>query len=335
MGKTSIEWTDFSINPIRARDPETGRGGHFCEKVSAGCTNCYSSAMQRRFGMHEFLARNREKIEFWFDEDKLLQVLRRKRPTKWFWCDMTDMFGDWVSDEWLDLCFSIMALTPHHTHQLLTKRPQRMYEYLSHRGRAAEIAIKVFKRFPVLREAEREAKNALELWPLPQVWLGVSCEDQKTADERIPWLLKTPAAVRFVSYEPALGPVDFKKFISQPLFYCPGCAQEKRKDHCTKCGTYSNTASNKLIGIDLVICGGESGPHARPFDIQWARDVIRQCRESGTKVFVKQLGSRPYDEAIGVFGDGGDEIKLKDRKGGSVEEWPEDLRVRELPEVGR
>ena len=139
-------------------------------------------------------------------------------------------------------------------------------------------------------------------WPLPNVWLGVSVENQATADERIPLLLQTPAKKRFISYEPALSAVDFARLFA-------------------------------TLGIDQLIIGGESGPGSRPFDIQWARDTIAQCKAAGVACFVKQLGARPYAM---VQPDGYEkpyrtEPELADRKGGDMAEWPEDLRVREFP----
>lgn len=250
MAKTSIEWTDFSINPIRARwkpgsfKPSwsekgfiSSTGGHYCEKVSPGCKFCYASRMQPRFGMptfNEAIAR-RDDIEVYLDESKLQQVLCRKKPTKYFWCDLTDMFGDWVCDEWIGKCFATMFATPQHIHQVLTKRAERMQAYVS------RLAI------------------SLEL---PNVWFGVSAENQQYADERIPLLLQTPAAVRFVSYEPALGPINFERF--------------------------------GYVGADInwVIAGGESGPGARPSHPEWFRSIRDQCEAAGVAYFMKQITER-------------------------------------------
>jgi hypothetical protein len=169
-------------------------------------------------------------------------------------------------------------------------------------------------------------------WPLPNVQLGVSVEDQATADARIPLLLQTPAAKRFVSYEPALGPVDFRPWLND--IRIPSCMSGD--------GPYQGP--NRL---DQIIVGGESGPGARPFDIQWARNTVRQCREAGVACFVKQMGScitglnldgppvsspprregflvHWTDKKNNTFG-------LCDRKGGDPSEWPEDLRVQEFP----
>jgi protein gp37 len=157
------------------------------------------------------------------------------------------------------------------------------------------------------------------------VWLGVSVEDQRTADERIPVMLTLPAAVRWVSYEPALGPVDF--------------AGEVGGDDWL--GDRHDDAPGEA-GIDWIVVGGESGPGARPFDLAWARSTVAACKAAGTKCFVKQLGAHPV--AVPVEGPfqkttaGGDPwpaqpLNLRDPKGGDPSEWPEDLRVREWPEV--
>src|SRR5262245_40444774 len=135
MPKTSIQWTDFSTNPIRY-----GKG-HYCQKISPGCAHCYASRLQPRFGNPEFGgAGGRAPIALtngvtnhdllWLDPQALAAVLRRRKPTRYFWCDMSDLFGAWVPDEFIDRCFAVMALTRRHTHQILTKRPERMAAYL-------------------------------------------------------------------------------------------------------------------------------------------------------------------------------------------------------------
>ena len=161
-------------------------------------------------------------------------------------------------------------------------------------------------------------------WPLPNVWLGVSVEDQQRADERIPHLLLVPAAVRFLSVEPILGPVDLNAGpVGDALSECDECGTTARGD-CDFC--------QGLGRISWVIVGGEGGPGARPCSVEWIRSIVRQCRAAGVPVFVKQLGARPY------FHDGMrlsdvQLLRLHNRKGGDPSEWPEDLRVREWPEV--
>jgi protein gp37 len=156
------------------------------------------------------------------------------------------------------------------------------------------------------------------------VWLGTSVEDQASANERIPHLLRCSAAVRWVSYEPALEEVDF----GAP--YCDACCVQAEHDNGdTRCPACGDFVDDPLHGfsLDWIVVGGESGPGARPFDVSWARAVIRQGREADVPVFVKQLGARPRD--------GGDVPQLRDRKGGDMNEWPADLRVRQWPEVAR
>lgn len=311
-----IAWTDLTVNPIRAR--AFRKVGHHCVKVSPGCANCYASRMQPRFGLPEYELGKRAGVEPFLDERALESVLRRRKPARIFWCDMTDLFGDWVSDAWIDRCFAVMALTPQHTHQVLTKRPERMQLYCTDRD--------VWNRVALIakRGLWGGAPKGNPFWPLPNVWLGVSVDDQQRADERIPLLLHTPAAVRYISAEPLLGPLDLRPWLGR---VCDGHEPWQCDDGCPR-------------GLDWVIVGGESGPDARPCNVEWIRDIVRQCRAAGVACFVKQLGARPvYD-----LGDGHRhrirELRkavsgkpLYDRKGADPSEWPEDLRVRQFPNV--
>jgi protein gp37 len=208
---------------------------------------------------------------------------------------MSDLLHEGLTVDQIALVFATMAEADWHEFQVLTKRAERLPQIIQQiKGRIA-MAWETFDggRF---------------LWPLPNVWLGVSVEDQKTADERIPLLLETPAAVRFVSYEPALGPVDFSRFIF------PDVVEEGHE-------------------LDWIIVGGESGPGARPFDIAWARNTVTQCRESGVACFVKQLGSMPLDPHVKCAIECGCGLHygFRDRKGGDWDEWPADIRVRRFP----
>jgi protein gp37 len=342
MGETPIQYVDRSVNPVRAQNRKTGRVGHWCEKVSPGCKHCYSSAWQVFRGQgHPFEIPHRDKVEAYFDPRAMDEVLRRKKPTRWFWCDMTDFWGAWVKDEWIDQMFAVMALTPQHTHLWPTKRPERMLAYLTtdsgKTGRPHWIRDAIYawhdaqeptgyrlsnslRKHPLAVAAELNDRLTSPRWPLPNVHLGVSVENQATADERIPLLLQTPAARRWVSYEPALGPVDFS--------------------HDTEIGPMTwlhryQLGSELAERLDWVVIGGESGPGARPFDLAWARSALRQCAAAGVAAFMKQMGSNPFDGGVDCgpmnehFGARG--ITLRDRKGGDPAEWPEDLRVREFP----
>jgi protein gp37 len=304
MAKTSIQWTDHSINPFRARDKATSAVGHFCVKLSAGCMNCYSSRLQSRFKMHEFVAKNRERVELFLDESKLQEVLRRKVPTKYFWCDMTDMFLEDYSDEWIDKCFAVMAATPKHTHQVLTKRAERMCGYINALGKSGGYD-RLEKQARAMGHTLRFNDIPLVPWPIPSIHLGVSCEDQKTADERIPWLLKTPAAVRWVSFEPLLDSITLPDLRGQ---------------------------------LHWAVLGGESGPKARECSINFVmRPLMKQLRDQGIRIFVKQLGLWPgisAAEAAGCSRKGSPGkwfLRLNDKKGGDWSEWPTDLRIRQFP----
>lgn len=300
MSETSIEWTDRSINPIRTS--LNGRTGHHCVKVSAGCKNCYSSKLQPRFGLPAFDAVvERKGVEHYLDYGRLEQVLRRRTPTKWFWCDMTDLFGGWVKNEWISTCFAVMQATPHHTHQVLTKRPERMISWMNSYQTPDRVRL----------EGERLAArygwcHAHEdrPWPLDNVWLGTSAEDQSAANQRIPLLLECPAPVWFVSMEPLLDRVR--------LAEVPGLNR-------------AGSAGRDILDRLWVIVGGESGPRARPCCIEWIGQVVNDCERADVACFVKQLGSRSWEaDPNGPMG-------LRHPKGGDINEWPESLRVRQWP----
>lgn len=513
--KTNIEWTatyhedgtvtkGFNWNFLRG-----------CSRVSEGCRNCYAERQAARFAgegqPYEGLVRSTPGGPKWtgevvFYEHILLEPLKRKTPTKYFVNSMSDLFHENVTDEMLDKAFAVMALTPQHTYQILTKRPERMRQWF---------------------ETCKWKNPRIELpyaWPLTNVWFGVSVEDQKTADERIPLLLETPAAVRWVSAEPLLGPIDIRLYLgynpvyetqqlrgvdtqnhptnrrvgdsgrrhdlevekagmgslaqassdspvssreggksdgqkgifsssaddkqcslslpsassglvssSRPDSRGPdGQSQERRQDrqqtaesrigdgiraddsriqdgleisgwteesgcqvdgqrsssdsglirrrasdtegnsgpvqrstpnyiqnsegrsatdtegsgsrlHPSSDTSQQNTEQERSVHLNWAVIGGESGPNARPFDIQWARSVIEQCKAADVPVFVKQLGKTPYVEGVMI-----DDVRfespvvedynlnrtfltLTNKKGGDPSEWPEDLRVREFP----
>lgn len=288
MNRTSIEWCSMTVNPIRARHRETGRVGHYCEKVSTGCKHCYSSRLQPRFGMPAFNEqRGDDAIEPFLDVDRLAQVLRRRTPERIFWCDMTDLFGAWVADAWIAACLGVMALTPHHTHMILTKRGERRRDFFAFHGGNYErnlawwinaacdaLATDHHKMTAGIRLRERTPR----VLPLPNVWHGDSVEHQETADARIPLLLQTPAAVRFLSVEPLLEPVDLAPYLD--FRHPPGDPQRMRRT------------------LDWVIVGGESGPNARPMHPTWARDIRDQCVAAEVPYFFKQWGEHRGVEAV-------------------------------------
>lgn len=197
----------------------------------------------------------------------------------------------------------LIAATPRLDWLVLTKRPEVAAEYFRRRkGGQHWAAAEAYRNIVYGEDSDVDLGDGLADWPPRNLWLGVSAENQEYADERIPILLQIPAAVRFVSYEPALGPVDFRPFLASEL-------------------------------LDWVIVGGESGSKARPFDVSWARDTIRQCREAGVAVFCKQLGAEPFDviRANQQHLLDREHLGITDPKGGNIDEWEEDLRVREFP----
>jgi protein gp37 len=248
---------------------------------------------------------------------------------------MTDAFARFVPDGWMDQMLAVAAETERHTYQFLTKRADRALKYFSDSS--------LEDRLTNIWQGRGEGRETWNLMlPLKNVWLGTSVEDQKTADERIPLLLETPAAVRWVSYEPALGPVDLRNLRDGTFNALDGIDYEDIGD-IRDAGIFSK---NGVLGLNWLVCGGESGPNARGFDIAWARSIIAQCKAAGVAVFMKQIGSRPvstqkeqrpweplFHDAHGRQPTGEYAIVLKDKKGGDWNEWPEDLRVREFPEA--
>jgi protein gp37 len=277
-----------------------------------------------------------------FVPDMLDKPLRRKKPTTWFVNSMSDLFHPGVTNEQVAAVFGVMAACPQHTFQVLTKRPERLPKwfrwYEGTLGAGATPLAALYEAGDVLAIDSpgdwAEARCDETTWPLlPNVHIGVSVEDQATADERIPLLLQAPAAVRWVSAEPLLGPVDIYSYLVE----CVGCDREGKS-----AGGYVTPSEYHTHGrqhLDWIVIGGESGPGARPCDVAWIRSLIDQCREAEVPAFVKQLGAHYVDAPNGV---GGVLAKpdpqvvppiwhLRDRKGGDMSEWPEDLRVREMP----
>lgn len=299
--KSRIEWTDATWTPIRARRLDTGKVGVHCEKVSEACKNCYAERLNlRNLPAHgtglEFNVLNRQKVEVFVDENILLQPLRWKRGRRIFVCSQTDLFGEFVPDEMIDRVFAVMALCPHHTFQVLTKRPERMLAWMTsprplttvdsdvahfaeHIGRIVfdSRGSDKLNYFGCAAGTDVSNRRRFPGWPLPHVWLGVTVEDQPRADERIPLLLRTPAAVRFVSAEPLLGPIDLDR-----------CYREHGPD---------GLCDHEDSGLDWVIAGGESGPGARPTHPDWFRSLRDQCVAAGVPYFFKQWGDwAPLDQ---------------------------------------
>lgn len=269
--KTGIQWTDSTWNPV------TG-----CSRVSDGCRFCYAETVSHRFGWTKkpWSAQNAAENVV-IHADRLEQPLRWRRPRRIFVNSMSDLFHESVPFEFIDRVFAVMGGARQHVFQVLTKRPARMLEYMDDDGREAAIE---------RAAGQMCAENGWchldgDAWPLPNVWLGVSVEDQRAADERIPVLLQTPAAVHFLSCEPLLGPIDF----TPPRY------------------RGSNVNRNYwLQGIDWVIVGGESGPNARPMHPSWARWIRDACvgrtdmaRPWSLPFFFKQWGEWQDGSTLG------------------------------------
>lgn len=322
MKETKIEWTDSTWNPLRG-----------CSRVSEGCRNCYAENMAARFsgkviktddsGTYEDplpyhgLATMTSDGPRWTGKvvlvkNKLSDPLRWKRPRRIFVNSMSDLFHESVPDEWIDQIFAVMALSPQHTFQVLTKRADRMHEYFGDSGYGGERWTKVWNaRLPMCGKPVPPMP-----WPLSNVHLGVSVENQEAADERIPLLFATPAPIRWISAEPLLEEINIRSWLLR----------------------------SADLNIDWAVVGGESGPGARNFNLEWAGSLIEQARNANVPIFVKQMGSRPRVSNANLFdwplttmlyGEGqeaaGARVAFANKKGGDMSEWPESLRVREFP----
>jgi len=302
---TPIEWATHSFSPWIG-----------CTKVSPGCSHCYAVNTTRarvlRSQGHETWgkgkARSRTSAATWRNPLKWNRDsgLWHTTPRPRVFPSLCDWLDDEVPIEWLADFLKLIHVTRHLDWQLLTKRPENFQRRITEALTA--------KRVGMIDRAKGDeewsaAAAAVEFWrlgesPLGSVWIGTSVEDQKRADERIPELLKIPANVRFLSVEPLLGQVDVASW---------GWRNASKTDP----------------RVDWVIVGGESGPGARPCNVEWIRDIVRQCKAAGVPCFVKQFGS---EWATFQYGIGRSPSRLHP-KGGNPSEWPEDLRVREFPTV--
>lgn len=332
---TNIEWTHGNGMKGETWNPVVG-----CSRASAGCDNCYAVRMSHRLeGMgkpqYKGLTVLNNKGDRHFNgtvrtiEDALEKPLRWRKPRMIFVNSMSDLFHKNVPFEFIDKVFAVMALCPQHVFQVLTKRPERMAEYLnwsSGTGMNRDdlvAGVCMGQLYEYANEShwcgETDTDYESRIWPLPNVWIGTSAENQNTLRERASNFGQIQAAVHFLSLEPLLGPVD--------LFSHPHPLEIARTS------TGGTTKSGWKPWIDWVIVGGESGPNARVCDVTWIRSVVKQCKEANVPVFVKQLGAVPRGEfAPNTTGSDG-VWSLQDMKGGDPSEWPEDLRVRQWPEV--
>lgn len=267
---TTIEWTrNDDGTPGRTWNPVTG-----CSKISTGCDHCYAETIAERFRgtaafPHGFDVRVRS--------DKVNAPLKWRKPTRVFVNSMSDLFHADVDQAWIADIFAVMAAARRHTFQLLTKRHARMRSLLNDPGFAANVR----------QGAHGKGLPADQWqWPLPNLWLGVSVENQKWADIRIPALIDTPATVRFLSCEPLLGPVWIADYAWQPCSCCVG------ETHDEACGTCADNGCDggHVQALHWVIVGGESGHGARAMHPDWARSLRDQCEQEHVPFFFKQHG---------------------------------------------
>jgi protein gp37 len=323
---TTIEWTHGEGFKGETWNPTTG-----CDRVSPGCAHCYALTLAARLkamGSPAYQKDGDPKTSgpgfgLTLHEDRLELPLRWKKPRMVFVNSMSDLFHEEIPDEFVRRVFAVMASAPRHIFQVLTKRPERARDLL-----------RLWYRYP----------GQSPEYPLPNVWLGVSIENARYT-YRADVLREIPAAVRFISAEPLLG--SLFPASGEPGREARGPGREQRATEGSQASTVeppplAGKRPLDLTGIDWLIVGGESGKGARPMDLDWARELIdaaahENLRRSGPDVpiserlavFVKQLGARPV-ESDGMRGH---RVVLRDRKGGKPDEWPEDMRVREMPEV--
>ncbi len=332
---TSIEWTstihsDGTVTPGATWNPIRG-----CSIVSEGCRNCYAMKQAHRFSgpgrAFEGLTVLGNHGPRWTGEarfvpEKLDQPLRWKAPRKIFVNSMSDLFHEDVTNEQIAAVFGVMAACPQHTFQVLTKRAKRMRDWFAWVDRQAgerhPASVPMHWAQRLLGDEGRPdyGVDVMVSWPLTNVHLGVSVEDQRRADERIPLLLQCPAAVRWVSAEPLLGPADLSRFM------WPVCSAWTGGGNSPAQGVLNGgrpwKVRQRLVWagsrfLDWVVVGGESGPGARPMHLEWASAIVTQCRDAEVPVFIKQLGSTHACE--------------HSTKGGCLGCMPSDLQIRQWP----
>lgn len=301
--KSKIEWTDVTWNPIRG-----------CSIVSKGCTNCYAMKQAHRSsgkgGAYEGLTKLTNGGPVWTGKIKLVhelldRPLHWKKPRRVFVNSMSDLFHEDVPDEFIASVFAVMRDARSHTFQILTKRPNRafdllndpeFYEYVEERSSVHETET----MFSIYKKMEQFVPPKP---PYPNVWLGVSIEDQQTADERIPLLLQTPAAVRWISAEPLLGPIDLTniQLPEEPAdqilktINAPSVLDVLNKTVVGNIGLEHNIKH----GVAWVVTGGESGPGARPSHPDWFQSLRDQCVAADIPFFFKQWGEWVPTDQIG------------------------------------
>ncbi len=306
---TAIEWTNIPGYKGETWNPVVG-----CTVLTPGCTNCYAmkwagGKLLKDTPAYKGLTRDSKAGPVWTGEirtfeDRLTQPLRWKKPRSIFVNSMGDLFHEDIPDEWIDKVFAVAALCPRHIFIILTKRAERMRDYMTGGDpdlriiHWAELGADWFSEDTPRRKKVGDGGRAATPYeialasgmaadfPLPNVWLGVSVEDQTRAEERIPHLLDTPAAKRLVSCEPLLGNLEIERYL-QPMVVG---VNEELTDHMVLDGWSFPGGDGDHPGLDWVITGGESGLGARPMHPDWARGLRDQCQAAGVPFFFKQWG---------------------------------------------
>ena len=326
---TSIEWTHRPGTRPRTWNPTRG-----CSRISPGCEKCYAEQIAARFSkpglaFHGFATRNSKGEGRWtrklalLDDDAVEAPLRWREPSTVFVNSMSDLFHEDLSYHEIDRVFAVMLLSPRHTFIILTKRAERMRSYMNDPNLYKRVLIDADKIRTQRPELAQVGISNPTTHPASWIWLGVSIENQEYADERIPHLLATPASVKILSCEPLLGDIDLGEALD-----------EQGYESCGPAGWIQT----RERGVDWVLVGGESGRGAREFDLDWARSLVRQCRDARIPVFMKQLGSHAVTYGCASKADcthpdcGPSLVKLRSKKGGDQREWPKDLQgLREFP----
>jgi protein gp37 len=321
MSDTPIEWAHAPGFDGETWNPTLG-----CDKISPGCKSCYAIRSVNRMAGNpnpKIALANAGLVVMtgaglnWTGkvnaiEERLEVPIRKRKPTCYFVNSLSDLFHDNIPDLFIAQTWATMAVCPRHRFMVLTKRPERMLRLLKSEEFLEDVAMFISVLVdencdPNERRSEDMRADAPDVmgedWPLKNIWLGVSVENQATADERIPLLTVTPAAVRFISYEPALGPVDFlypqTLYPKGPPMCCSGLPNQ--------CGCLGKPTEPPLIyGVHQLIAGGESGPNARPAHPDWFRQARDQCQEAEVKYFFKQWGAfAPWDQTMKPMTDPG------------------------------
>ena len=324
MGKTEISWTDKSWNPIRG-----------CSRVSEGCRHCYAETMAARFSdegqPYYQLAKRTSSGPKWtgkvsFIHKHLLDPVRWQKPVRVFTNSMSDVFHEELSHEDIAAIFAVMAVAKRHTFQVLTKRSERMKDWFKWAGRLSMPELLGYARAKLkdhpedLKTFDRaDAEMGAYTWPLPNVWIGVSVENQEAADKRIPDLLATPAVIRFLSCEPLIGSVSLMDWLFDPTGNFRTHKGKRQFENVAKAGH----------GLHWVIAGCESGPGMRPCEHQWLRTLREECKAAGVKYFLKQAtaaqegGHRLYPSGQAARAEVVDVVKAgegsKTKPGGVIE----------------